>query len=413
MREALRNPAVRRILAAAAVSQVGDWAARLAIAFVVLDRTGLAAGVGVAGALFFLPWLGPGQLLAGMGDRLDRVRLLTLCEVSRAVLFGVIALSASTVPVWLLLGSVAVVALIDPVWEANRAALIVDVTTSEEYSPALKMVMSTGQAATLVGWAVGGFLVAGVGTGGALGLNAASFALSAILIGGVRSPGNSVRSRRTGSFSAARAFLAADRLSAIAVVTTVGFTVAAMAVEVQAPVYGRAIGLADRWIGVMIALVPAVTMVGVLLVPTGLADRRLLRWGFAVAGGAGLASAAAFASSHVVGMAFVAYAMLGAVFASSTLANIVVGRRLPVTNRAAIFAVVQGSVFVALSAGSILGGPVSDLVGAETTNVLFTLGAAACCLGGSIATFGSRGSTEDDHAMSNPTQSIEGVETVS
>ena len=28
MREALRNPAVRRILAAAAVSQVGDWAAR-------------------------------------------------------------------------------------------------------------------------------------------------------------------------------------------------------------------------------------------------------------------------------------------------------------------------------------------------------------------------------------------------
>lgn len=388
MRDALANAAIRRILAAAAVSQIGDWAARLAIAFVVLDKTGLASGVGVAGALFFLPWLGPGQLLAGFGDRMDRVRLLVACELSRALLYGLIALGAGAMPVWLLLAAVAVVAVIDPVWEANRAALIVDVTTEEEYPSAIKIVTSVNQASTLIGWAAGGFLVAWVGTGAALGVNAATFVVSALFIGAISAHSQSERVRKAGSFGAAREFLARDVLSRIAVMTTIGLTIAAMAIETQAPVYARAIGLPDRWIGVLIAMVPAVTVVAVLLLPTTRTDGPLLVFGFSMAGLAAVVAAASFIGSSTRGLPFLGYGAIGAMFASSTLANIVVGRRLPSANRAAVFSVIQGAVFLSLSAGALVGGPLSDLAGARPANVIFAFAGAVVCFGGAVVAAG-------------------------
>ncbi len=388
MKEALANPAIRRILAAAAVSQIGDWAARLAVAFVVLDETGLASGVSVVGALFFLPWLGPGQYLASWGDRLPRVQLLVSCEVLRALLYVLIALAASSAPIWVLLAGVAVVATIDPVWEANRAALLVDVTTKDEYGPAQKMSQTVNQSATLVGWGIGGLLVAGVGTAGTLWINAATFAVSGLLVAGIAGPTQSDRVRRSGSLRAAVGFLRNDRISMIALATTIGLTVPGMAIETQAPVFGRYIGLADQWIGVLAAMVPAVTIVGVLSIPDQWADRRLLSGGFLVAGAAGLVASVSFAVGTHPLAAFAGYAAVGAAFASSSAANIVVGRRLPAEDRASVFAVIQTVVFGALSVGAIVGGPISDVIGPRPANIGLSLVAGTVCFSGLVFTLG-------------------------
>jgi hypothetical protein len=373
MRDALRNRAVRRILAAAAVSQVGDWAARLAIAFIVLDETGLASGVGVAGALFFLPWLGPGQYLAAFGDQMDRVRLLYRCELVRAVLYGAVALGVGRIPVWLLLGMIAVIALIDPVWESNRSALIVDVTTEDEYPSAMKVIHTANQTATLAGWAVGGLLIATLGAGGTLGVNSLTFVISAVLIGGVSASGQTVRTERSGSFAAARMYLTGDRLSAIALLAAAVLTVAGMAIETQAPVFGRSVGLSEGWIGIMIAMIPLVTMITVLVVPTKPGDSRLLSLGFGAAGVGGVVAALAFTTGGADPLSFLGYGGVGVAFGASMVANIVFGRRLPDADRAAIFSVVQGAIFVSLSAGSLLGGVFSDLFGVRAVNVAFAL----------------------------------------
>ncbi|MFW2382769.1 MAG: MFS transporter [Acidimicrobiales bacterium] len=380
MREVMRNSAVRRILAAAAVSQVGDWAARLAIAFVVLDETGLASGVGVAGALFFLPWLGPGQYLAAFGDQMDRVRLLFGCELSRAVLYGLVALGAGRAPVWVLLGMIAVVAVIDPVWESNRSALIVDVTSEAEYPDAVKVIHTANQTATLIGWGVGGLLVASLGAGGTLGVNALTFLASAFLIGGVSTSGQTLRTKRSGSFAAARAYLTRDRLSATALGVAALLTVAGMAIETQAPVFGRAVGLSEGWIGIMIAMIPLLTLITVVFIPTKPGDRQLLSIGFGAAALAGAGAVAAFAAGGADLVSFLGYGGVGIAFGASMVANIVFGRRLPDTERAAIFSVVQGAIFISLSAGSLIGGLVSDIVGIREANVIFAI--AITCVAG-------------------------------
>ncbi len=378
MRNVLRNPAVRRILAAAAISQLGDWTARLAIAFIVLDETGLASGVGVAGALFFLPWLGPGQYLAAFGDRMNRVRLLVGCEVSRAVLYGLVAVGVGRIPVWLLLSAIAIIAVIDPVWESNRSALIVDVTTEAEYPDAVKVIHSANQTATVAGWAIGGFLIAWVGAGGALGVNAVTFVVSALLIGSVSATGQTVRSTRTSSFAAARNYLTGDRLSALALVAAAALTVTGMAIETQAPVFGRDVGLPEAWIGVMIAMIPLLTLVTVVLAPTKLDDAPLLAAAFGVSAVAGVASVLLFAVGGADPLAFLGYAGIGVAFGASMIANIVFGRRLPDTDRAAIFSVVQGVIFISLSAGALIGGVISDLVGIREANVILA-GVLALC----------------------------------
>jgi hypothetical protein len=373
MRDVLKNPAIRRILAAAAVSQVGDWAARLAIAFIVLDETGLASGVGVAGALFFLPWLGPGQFLASFGDRMDRVRLLFGCEISRAAMYGLVALGVGKVPVWLLLGAIAVIAVIDPVWESNRSALIVDVTTEDEYPNAVKVIHTANQTATLIGWAIGGLLISRLGAGGTLGVNSLTFVVSAFLIGGVSASGQTVRGKRSGSFAAARSYLNGDRLSAIALLVAALLTVAGMAIETQAPVFGRSVGLSEEWIGIMIATVPLLTVVTVVLVPTKPGDGLLLAIGFVAAGVGGAVAVLAFATGGADPRSFVGYGGVGIAFGASMVANIVFGRRLPDTDRAAIFSVVQGVIFISLSTGSLIGGFTSDVFGIREANVIFAI----------------------------------------
>ncbi len=382
MLQVLRNAAVRRIAAAAVVSQIGDWSARLAIAFIVLDETGLASGVGVAGALFVLPWLGPGQWLAGFGDRMDRIRLLVGCELGRAGLYGLLALGAGRIPVWLLLSMVAVIALIDPVWESNRSALIVDATSEEDYPAAVKLIQSANQAATLVGWAVGGVLVATVGSAGTLGINAGTFVLSGLLIAGISSSGQTIRTERSGSFAAARRYFERDHLSAAAVLATALLIVAAMAIETQAPVYGRFVGLSEGWIGVMIAMIPLVTLLTVLVIPTKPSDETLLVMGFGAGAIAAIASVAAFSAGGADVISFIGYGGVGAAFGASTVANIVVGRRLPSEERASVFSVIQGAIFISLSAGSLVGGVASDLIGVRTASVICAFVVALACFGG-------------------------------
>lgn len=366
------NPAIRKLTAAALVSQLGDWAARLALAFVVFDATGLASAVGVVGALFFLPWLGPGQWLAKFGDQMDRVQLLVLCEVARAVLFLALAVLANNVSVAVLLGGVALVAVIDPVWESNRSALIVEITSAEEYASSVKLVTSVNQTAQLLGFGFGGILVATAGTSGALAINAASFAVSALLVAtigfGHSHAAVDANTPQTGALTAAREFLSQDNVSRIALIGTVAVLVPTVGFETQAPVYGEAIGLSKPAIGVMAALLPGATIVALLGLRTDGQDTTVMSRAFAISGLAAAAAAVLIGATHQIGPAWGAYALMGVPFAATAIANIVVGRRITASQRAAIFSVLQGAVFMALSAGALAGGVVLDLFGARPGN---------------------------------------------
>src|SRR6185369_11515729 len=90
----------RLIWLAQLASTAGDWATRLALAVVVLHRTGSATMASLVVAASLVAWLGPGQLLAQFADIYGRRLVMVVSDVVRACVFLTLALP---VPTWGLL----------------------------------------------------------------------------------------------------------------------------------------------------------------------------------------------------------------------------------------------------------------------------------------------------------------------
>ncbi len=349
----------RFLLAGSITSQLGDWAARLSLAVLVFERTGDKRAVGLVAALLVIPWLGLGQWLSVWGDRLDRRQLLMACDSARAVIF--VAIGALDLPLPGILGLVFVAATIDPVFESNRSALIADVVSKADYAAATQVSHTVSQTAQLVGFGMGGILAGWLGAGGALVLNGVTFLGSAALVSRVKVATHGVRKKAKPTLRAAARFLAADRVSRIAVIGTLVAVSTAMSVESQAVAFGSEVtGFGPRGVGLLAAAVPVGTIAMLWLLDAEGDDLTLLRRGFRLAIVAAWCSIPLLLWGRVPAAAIAGYVTAGGVFIFSTAGNMVVGRRIPDDIRAGTFAVLQAAVFLAVSAGNIVGGLVAE-----------------------------------------------------
>ncbi|MEV6648336.1 MFS transporter [Amycolatopsis sp. NPDC051371] len=185
-RDVLAVAEFRALFSAQLVSVTGDQLARVALSILVYDRTNSPGWAALAYALTFLPDLVGGPLLSGLADRYPPRTVMVLSDVLRAVAVAVMAWPGLPLPVvaGLLIG----VQLFNPVWNSARAALLPQVLPGETFVPGMGLLMMLVQAGQVAGFALGGLLVAAIGTGGALLADAASFAVSALfLVTGVHS----------------------------------------------------------------------------------------------------------------------------------------------------------------------------------------------------------------------------------
>ncbi|WP_329255899.1 MFS transporter [Actinoallomurus sp. NBC_01490] len=163
-----------------ALSEVGNAFALVAVPLLVLQATGSVARMGLltatAGAASVLTGLFAGTLV----DRLDRRRLMVLCEVARAVLYALIPVCWAAAPqVWLLYVVMGSAAVFEMIFEVAYVAAIPNLVGKEQISAANGVLQTTNSAAYVLGPMLAG-LVAGVfGVTTALSINAASFAVSA------------------------------------------------------------------------------------------------------------------------------------------------------------------------------------------------------------------------------------------
>src|SRR4051794_39016861 len=176
----LRNRAFRKLWLSQVASEVGDWAARLALTTVVYARTGSATWAALITVSGLLPMLGPGQMLATIADRVDRRVVLVTADVLRALVFGVLALTTPATPVLLAVSVLTGLATVP--FEAARSAATLDVTPEDQLPAAMSLGQATQSLALVVGWGVGGLLLVGVGAHGAFAVNACTFAMSAALL---------------------------------------------------------------------------------------------------------------------------------------------------------------------------------------------------------------------------------------
>jgi MFS family permease len=188
--EVLRLREFRRLLAAQSVSEVGDRMTPIALAFAVLELGGGATEVGLVLACRMVPLVA--TLLVGgvVADRISRRTVMVIADVARLFTQGVMAglLIAGDAELWM-------VALLAGLTGAaggffNPAAtgvmpLIVPRELLQQANGLRATALSIGE---IAGPVLAGVLIAGVGPGWALAVDAASFALSGAFLVGLRLP---------------------------------------------------------------------------------------------------------------------------------------------------------------------------------------------------------------------------------
>lgn len=161
-------------------SQLGDQLARVALSVLVYERTGSGLATAATYSLTYLPAVLGGIFLTGLADTLPRRGLLVACDVARAVFFAAMAIPGA--PLWAICCLLVVAVLAGSPYEAAEPALVVDLFHGEDYIAANGLRTASAQGAQLVGFALGGVIVALTGAREALVIDAVTFAVSAVVL---------------------------------------------------------------------------------------------------------------------------------------------------------------------------------------------------------------------------------------
>jgi MFS family permease len=179
-RDVLAVAEFRALLGCEALSVVGDQVARVAVALLVYARTESALAASATYAASYLTWLAGGAFLSTFADRYRRRGVMVVCDIARAAVFTALAFSGGTTA--LVLGLLVAGTLFAPPFESARSAVLADVLTGDAYAAGNGLINAVAQAGQAVGFLVGGALVAAAGSRNALLVDAATFALSAVVL---------------------------------------------------------------------------------------------------------------------------------------------------------------------------------------------------------------------------------------
>ncbi|MEU4425808.1 MFS transporter [Actinoplanes sp. NPDC024001] len=176
------------------VNWIGDYLSRAAVTVLVYQQSESVLLSAVSFGIGYLPWLF-GPLLAAVAERYPYRRVMISSDLCRMVLIGLLLIPDLPVPVMLAL--LLLSSLGAPPTQAARSALLPMVVGRERLALALAVNQTSGQAAQVIGYLAGATLAVALNPRIALGIDVATFALSALLIAaGVR--------RRPTAFAAAQ-----------------------------------------------------------------------------------------------------------------------------------------------------------------------------------------------------------------
>lgn len=267
-REVLAVREYRALYAAQITSLLGDQVARVALSILVLNQSRNPLLAALAFAALYLPWIIGGPILSPLADRRPRRAVMVTCDVVRAVAVGAMALPG--LPLWLLFALLFGSSLLTAPFDAARAATLPDVLTGDRYVVGSALSNITTQFGQVGGLVLGGALVEVLTPRGALALDAASFALSAVFIAiGVKHRDAASRSAapslRGDIVEGARVVFGAPVLRAILLLAWAGATFA-MVQEGLAPTYADRLGHGARATGLLVAASPMGFIVGALVI---------------------------------------------------------------------------------------------------------------------------------------------------
>jgi MFS family permease len=376
-----RHRDIRLLWGAKVASEIGDWSARLALAYLVLERTGSPLATAAVTAVALAPWLGLGQVLSTLADRFTHRAVMIVTDVVRVAVFLLIAWTP--MPVWAVLALVFVASSASPPFEAARSAALPDLAGPEHYGHALMLFNATYQAGLLIGYAAGGGLVALVGPSWALTVNAATFALSGVLIAAIRTrtratqdpdarPWSDLRGVAVHLRAAARVY-GSDRLLRTAVLLLVLSCMPLMAAEGLVVLYAQdyAGGGAER-AGLLSAVIAAGALVAMFVLPHTGPHERLLRVSALTVVGCLTVSGGLLLTRPDLAFGVLPLLLLGALASLTVSIGTILGTRLPHATRATAFSLAQGALMSSQGVGALTAGAL-----AETTTIAVAVAAVS------------------------------------
>ncbi|GGQ16059.1 MFS transporter [Streptomyces mutabilis] len=173
--------------AAQTLSVLGDSFALIALPLLVLEATGSIARMGlltaVGGAAAVLAAVFAGAVV----DRVDRRRLLVGCDLVRMVLYGLVPLVWLLGPqVWLLYAVLPLCEAVGMFFAVGYVTVVRSLVGTEQLTEANGRLNATAAAAGVLGPLCAGVVAAWSGPAAAVGVDAASFGVSAALVALVR-----------------------------------------------------------------------------------------------------------------------------------------------------------------------------------------------------------------------------------
>jgi MFS family permease len=177
------QPSFRLLFAGQALSVIGDRITPVALAFAVLEL-GSATDLGIifaAGALPFALFAVAGGVVA---DRVGRREVMLVSDVVRAIVqaFTASILLTGVAEVWMLVVLSAIYGMGSALFSPALNGLIPQTVGARDLQAANALLALTRSAANVVGPAVAGVIVALVGSGEAIALDAATFVVSALCL---------------------------------------------------------------------------------------------------------------------------------------------------------------------------------------------------------------------------------------
>ncbi|MFF4007457.1 MFS transporter [Streptomyces sp. NPDC001717] len=164
-----------------ALSVLGGSISLLALPLLVLDATGSIVQMGLITVVSGATGIGTGLFAGYVVDRVDRRRLMIVCDLTRAVLLGALPLVWWAGPrIWVLYVLTAVVGVLRTLFDVAYVTAVPQLVRPEDLTTANGRLFGTFALGTLLGPAAAGFIAAGVGPDWALAVDGATFLVSAV-----------------------------------------------------------------------------------------------------------------------------------------------------------------------------------------------------------------------------------------
>jgi MFS family permease len=180
----LSSRSFRSLLGSALASAVGASISSVAVNWLVYHYTGSTLDVAYVGLAGIVPGIALGLFAGVLADRLDRRRLMVASDLVRMTVMGALALALylSGFSLLLVLAAVTLVYSFTAVFTPASQAILPRIVATERLEAANGVLSALTQTGYTVGAAAGGLVVVFAGAVAGLGLNAATYAVSGILL---------------------------------------------------------------------------------------------------------------------------------------------------------------------------------------------------------------------------------------